>query len=162
MKKQRWNGQLVRTILNEHFTNTPIKRQPSSSTLDATSDGESSSLEGPSLEGPSLSGQPLPTAAMILTPTYIRRVGGVAVGLWIYDERGHPVDRMEKRRATTQPHHRPARSLVIEATSSSKKCGDDVRTILHPRIRHMHQGSFVRRRVRLSLERSGSPDERYG
>jgi hypothetical protein len=86
VKKQRWNGQLVRTILNEHFTNTPIKRQPSSSTLDATSDGESSSLEGPSLEGPSLSGQPLPTAAMILTPTYIRRVGGVAVGLWIYDD----------------------------------------------------------------------------
>lgn len=23
---------------------------------------------------------------MILTPTYIRRVGGVAVGLWIYDD----------------------------------------------------------------------------
>ena len=102
--------------------------------LDATSDEGSSSHECPSR-----SGRTLPTAAMILTPTYIRRVGGVAVGLWIYDERGHSVDRMEKRRATTQPHHRPARSLVIEATSSSKKCGDDVRTILHPRIRHMHQ-----------------------
>lgn len=76
--------------------------------LDATSDEGSSSHECPSL-----SGRTLPTAAMILTPTYIRKKSGrgmvvVVVGLWIYDEReqrGLCGSDGEKRRATT--NHRP-------------------------------------------------------